>query len=290
VLARAGFDRWSPGAVRTSVIAANLPDIDSIAGVFGTGAYLEYHRGITHSLIAIPVLSIAVAAALYKFTGNFLRTSVIACVALASHFILDYMNDYGVRPFLPFDGTTYYGDTLFIVDPVFDFILLGALIAGYFLPRRRQCAVCGLLLSTLYVGASMELRNLCRSYLPAVQHAAVSPRPLDPFRWSAFVDSPGDVTILSIDPFRGVIGKPLVLGKHPASEVTRRAAETPSAKALLEVARFPVMNYRYGDSQYRVTFFDARYYSRNAAPGAKVWLDSSLNVLAESLRLRQPLD
>ena len=189
VLARAGFDRWSPGAVRTSVIAANLPDIDSIAGVFGTAAYLEWHRGITHSLIAIPVLSVAVAAALYKFTGNFLRTSVIACVALASHLMLDYMNDYGVRPFLPFDGTTYYGDTLFIVDPVFDVILLGALIAGYFLPRRRQQgAACALLLSTLYVGAAMELRKLSRSYLPAGQHAVVSPRPLAPFRWSAFVD------------------------------------------------------------------------------------------------------
>ena len=290
VLARAGLDRWSRGAVRTAVIAANLPDIDSLAGFFGTGAYLECHRGITHSLIAMPVLSVAVAAASYRFTGNFLRTSAIACVALASHLILDYLNDYGVRPFLPFDGTKYYGDTLFIFDPVVDSILLGALIAGYFLSRRRQqCAVCGLLLCTLYVGALMELRNLSRSYLPPVQHAAVSPRPLNPFRWRAFVDSPGDVTILSIDPFRGVIGEPLVLRKDPASEATRRAADTPSAKTLLAVARFPVMNSRYRDSQYRVTFFDARYYDGNAAPGAKIWLDVSLTVLAESLRV-QPLD
>ena len=120
---------------------------------------------MTHSLIAIPVLSAAVAAALYKFTGNFLRTSVIACVALASHLMLDYMNDYGVRPFLPFDGTTYYGDTLFIVDPVFDVILLGALIAGYFLAspaaaRRRMRTPST---PTLYVGAAMELRKLSRS-------------------------------------------------------------------------------------------------------------------------------
>jgi membrane-bound metal-dependent hydrolase YbcI (DUF457 family) len=291
-LGRAGFDRWSRRAVWTSVIASNLPDIDSIAGLFGTPAYLAYHRGITHSLVAMPFLAVGLAAAMYRFTGNLVRTSVVAFTALLSHLLLDYLNVYGVRPFLPFDATKFYGDTLFIIDPVFDFILLVTLICGgYFLVRRRQqCAVFGLLLATVYVGGRMELRNLCRSYLPAVRNAAVSPLPLTLFRWTAFVDNPEDVAILSIHPFRGIEGKPLVLGKDPENEVTRRAAATVSAKALMEFARFPVINFKLEDSMYRVTFFDARYYNGTSAPAAKVWLDSSLNVIDESVRFRQALD
>jgi len=290
-LGRAGFDRWSRRAVWTSVIASNLPDIDSVAGFFGTPAYLAYHRGITHSLVAMPLLAMAVAAAMYRFTGNFLRTSVIAFAALFSHLLLDYLNVYGVRPFLPFAATRYYGDALFIIDPFFDFILLAALVTGYFLRRRRQMtAICGLLLTTAYVGARMELRDLCRSYLPHVQNAAVSPQPLTLVRWMAFVDHPGDVTILSVDPFRGIVGKPLLVGKDPENEMTRIAANTRSAKALLEFARFPVMNFQRRDLQYRVLFFDVRYYNGNTAPGAKVWLDSSLNVVDESVRFIQPLD
>ena len=35
---------------------------------------------------------------------------------MATHPILDYANNYGLRPFLPFDGAWYYGDVLFIFD------------------------------------------------------------------------------------------------------------------------------------------------------------------------------
>ena len=291
-LGRAGFDRWSRRAVWTSVIASNLPDIDGVAALFGTPAYLEYHRGISHSLVAMPFLAVALAAAMYRFTGNLVRTSIIAFTSLFSHLLLDYLNTYGVRPFLPFAATKFYGDALFIIDPVFDLILLAALICGgYFLVhRRQQCAVSGLLLAALYVGGRMELRNLCRSYLPPVRNAAVSPSPLTLFRWTAFVDNPGNVAILSVHPFRGIEGKPLLLEKDPENEVTRRAASTVSARALMEFARFPVTHVKLQDSQYRVTFFDARYYNGTAAPAAKIQLDSSLNVIDESVRFRQPLD
>jgi len=291
-LGRAGFDRWSRRAVWTSVIAANLPDIDSVAGFFGTPAYFAYHRGITHSLVAMPFLAVALAGVMYRFTGNLVRTSVIAFTALFSHLLLDYLNTYGVRPFLPFAATKYYGDTLFIIDPVFDFVLLATLICGgYFLVRyRQQCAVFGLLLSTIYIGGRMELRNLCRSYLPVVGNAAVFPSPLALFRWTAYVDHPDNFTIVPVHPFRGIEGPPLVLEKDHENEAVRRAASTASAKALMGFARFPVTNFTQQDSRYRVTFFDARFYNGTSAPAARVWLDSALNVTSESVSFRQLLN
>jgi inner membrane protein len=66
-LAKAGFDRWSRHASWTAVIASNLPDIDIAAGLYDMPAYIEYHRGITHSVVGIPLLSIVLAAVMYKF-------------------------------------------------------------------------------------------------------------------------------------------------------------------------------------------------------------------------------
>src|SRR5881396_529045 len=50
-IARTGAGKWTRHATATAVIASNLPDIDSIAGLWGTAAYLNHHRGITHALI-----------------------------------------------------------------------------------------------------------------------------------------------------------------------------------------------------------------------------------------------
>jgi inner membrane protein len=38
-------------------------------------------------------------------------------LAGATHPLLDWTNNYGVRPFLPWSGKWYYGDLVFIVDP-----------------------------------------------------------------------------------------------------------------------------------------------------------------------------
>jgi len=290
-LARAGLDRWSRHAAWTAVIASNIPDIDIVAGLYGTSTYLEYHRGITHSIVGIPVLSILVAAAMYKFSGNFWKTFVIALAAMSTHLGLDYLNTYGVRPFLPFDGTWFYGDALFIIDPFFDVTLIAVLAAGYFLStRRRQLAVIGLIVVTLYVGFRLELRNLSRAYLAGFQKAAVSPLALNPFQWTGFIDNPRDVSVVGINAFRGVVSQPFSLAKDPANAIIVRASTSYSARAFLGFARFPVTTVRYRDSRYFVTFFDVRYYNGGSALGAKVLLDPSLQIVGESVSFVQPLD
>jgi inner membrane protein len=48
-----------------------------------------------------------------------------------SHLALDALNNYGVRPFLPFSSARYYADLVFIVDPLLWLLLGGmAVLAG----------------------------------------------------------------------------------------------------------------------------------------------------------------
>ena len=291
-LAHTGLDRWSRHAAWTAVIASNLPDIDIAAGLYDMPAYIEYHRGITHAIAAIPVLSVALAAAIYRFSGNFRRTFVVALLAMSTHPVLDYLNTYGLRPFLPFDGRWFYGDALFIIDPVFDAILIAALAAGHFAPlRRRQFAWIGLAAVALYVGGRLELRNLSRSHLSRFEKAAVSPLILNPFVWIGLIDNPNDVSVVVVDPMRGLVGDPDRKTKAPDSEIVTRASQSRSGKAFLGFARFPVTNVERLESGYLVRFFDVRYYNgSNAAFGARVHLDSELQVVDESLSFTQRMD
>lgn len=127
--AKAGLDRVSPYATAVCIIAANGPDADVVTLFAGQWTYLEHHRGITHSIIGTLVLAALWPALFYAGDrlvarvrrrpprariGGLLLASLIMS---ASHPLLDWTNNYGVRPFLPWDGRWIYGDLVFILDP-----------------------------------------------------------------------------------------------------------------------------------------------------------------------------
>src|SRR5579885_1374340 len=97
-LSRAGLSRWTPAATPILILAANAPDVDILAAAGGSLNYLHYHRHITHSLAALPVLALASAgltAALWpgkkiRWPGAFWA----ALIAAASHLLLDLTNSY----------------------------------------------------------------------------------------------------------------------------------------------------------------------------------------------------
>ena len=45
---------------------------------------------------------------------------VLAWLAVLSHILLDYTNNYGVHPYWPFDNRWIYGDSVFIVTDLSD--------------------------------------------------------------------------------------------------------------------------------------------------------------------------
>lgn len=123
-LARLGGDRLGPLATPTLVVAANFPDIDIVGSPFGGQPwYLCHHRGLTHAVAGLAVESVLLALVMLwigrrqPVRPRFWPLVLAAALGLASHLLLDGLNTYGVRPWLPFDATYFYGDTAFIVDP-----------------------------------------------------------------------------------------------------------------------------------------------------------------------------
>jgi inner membrane protein len=127
--AKAGLERLSPGATAVCLIAANAPDADIVAAFGGSWFYLKHHRGITHSIVGtlaiallIPLLCYAVDRLVARLRGRAPRVRlgglVIASLLVsATHPLMDWTNNYGVRPLLPWDGRWFYGDLVYIVDP-----------------------------------------------------------------------------------------------------------------------------------------------------------------------------
>lgn len=113
-------------------LAGNFPDLD----LFLTNllpaplGYLLNHRGHTHTLLyTVPQALLLVALlwigwpgarALLKRSAGARRGLALAVVAgFALHLGMDFLNSYGVHPFYPFDGRWFYGDMVFIIEPVF---------------------------------------------------------------------------------------------------------------------------------------------------------------------------
>lgn len=143
-LAETGLKRRTRYATATLLIGANLPDIDAVAGLWGDDFSLFFRRGHTHGIVALVVLPLLLAGAMALWhrwrsarrgpdgrsaTGAAPSSDspplrpraliALAFLAVWSHPLLDWLNTYGVRLLMPFDGRWFYGDTLFIVDPWF---------------------------------------------------------------------------------------------------------------------------------------------------------------------------
>jgi inner membrane protein len=148
-------------------------------------------------------------------------------LALLSHLLLDYTNNYGLRPFYPFNPHWYAASIVFIFDPLIFLLLLSAFIApwlfgliGSEVGARRQpfrgrgwaiAALLGMVACWGFRGLEhehaiqMELAQNVASpvaapapdadpnadvspvYLPA-QRVLANPDPISPFRWSGVID------------------------------------------------------------------------------------------------------
>lgn len=135
-LHRLGGERLGPRAGVAMLVAANLPDIDAVTALWGgLPAYLVHHRGITHAWPGLLVQAVAVAAVLASWPSRaasgprprFLLLLLAAGSGALSHLLLDALNAYGIRPWLPFSDRWLYFDIAFVVDP---FLWLGFGIAA----------------------------------------------------------------------------------------------------------------------------------------------------------------
>jgi len=133
IIARAGLVKSEQrGGTLAILLAANTPDMDVLwSGLPGSLRYFEYHRGVTHSLAAAPVVALApflLARLIGRGAINW-RLYAVCLIGVLSHIAMDLTNVYGVRLLLPFSSRWLRLDTTDLIDPWILLILLLAIAA-----------------------------------------------------------------------------------------------------------------------------------------------------------------
>jgi inner membrane protein len=137
--AKAGLEKLSPGATALCLLSANAPDADIVVLAFGDRwDFLQHHRGITHAIVGVISLAILLPLIFYSVDRLWSRfrnrpptvrlqgLMLVSFIVSATHPLLDWTNNYGIRFLLPWSQKWSYGDLVFIVDPYLWLILGGA--------------------------------------------------------------------------------------------------------------------------------------------------------------------
>jgi inner membrane protein len=276
-LARAGFNRKAAYAAVAMTIAAELPDIDTLWSIGGPIASFQHHRGWTHTFVGIPVEAAAVVGVAWLWhrrrvakkpdtvTAAPVRWGLLflfTLVALLSHLLLDYTNNYGLRPFFPFDPRWYSGSIVFIFEPVLFVILLVALVApalfglvGSEVGARRQAfrgrgwAIAALLgMVSLWSWRVVE-RNKALDLVAAEDFGAaqlrlgISPHPITPFQWHVIVETPQSYQLAVVDTLTGTVTRDPgnIFYKPQTTIATLIAKQSWLGEAYLDWSQFPLV-------------------------------------------------
>jgi inner membrane protein len=178
-------------------VLGTLPDLDVFIPLGGPVNDFVYHRGFSHSLILLALLSPMIAwliANVHPDTKRYYRRWVLLCfLVLEASVLLDLLTIYGTQIFWPFDTTPMAVPILFIIDPLFTLPVLSGVLAALVLKRSitlgHRLNMVGLVLSLAYlVWAFSAAEFVKRRVTEKLAHQGVS--------YSQFISSPAPFNTL----------------------------------------------------------------------------------------------
>lgn len=298
-LAHAGLRRKSPLATAALVIGANLPDVDGVTYLMGSGLdALACRRGWTHGIAAMALWPMVLTWVLLLWDRHVRErrdpTSrrakprallLVAVIGIWSHPLLDLFNTYGVRLLMPFSERWFYGDTIFIIDPWLWLLLGGGVLWSRWRMRQRRLgrsvhtsppARWALGAATLYV---VVMHLLMRVGVRAVEaqgegHAhrtMVAPAPATPFRREVIRAMGNEYEVGWLE--GSVRPQYTRWERFPVGDTlpgAAAAAVTPEGRTFLRWSRFPVFTTEPAGDSIRVRIVDLRYADRRSAGWASV--------------------
>lgn len=297
-LGRAGLNRRTALATLTLTLAAEAPDLDVLGRVRGPAFGFAHHRGFTHSFLGTPLTAAVVLSFVYlvwRLRGR--KTNdpnlqprwgllfLYACMAGLSHILLDFTNNYGVRPFWPFSEKWYSWDIVFIFEPViFGFLLLGLITPAfsslidreigvrYRGPRGRTAATVALIGVVLVWGLRDFGHRRAVSALTARTYegadpvrASAFPTIIDPFHWFGVVETPAFFVLAPVDSLQQEVdpeGRLIIRPKPEETAVTLAAKKSYLGRVYLDWAQYPITEtetLQSPEEGYLVRFQDLRF-------------------------------
>lgn len=181
-------------------LAAAFPDSDVVLSHISPLAWLHYHRGVTHSLLLLPLWGLVLGwiwSRLRRRREAWATYALVAGLGVGMHILGDLITSFGTMIFAPFSDMRVAWNTTFIIDLWLSGLVVAGLVASAFFRRTRLPALLGLAVVCGYVGFQALQRDRAIAFgegyaraqgLEAIAVSA-SPRPVSPFNWMVVVET-----------------------------------------------------------------------------------------------------
>lgn len=198
--------------------AAAAPDLDFVIGYIGPIEYILHHRGVTHSLILLPLWAFLLArlCAVMWRDRPWQAYFGVTAMCLGIHIAGDWITSFGTMVFAPFSDLRVGIGTTFIIDLWFTGIILAGLVAAAIWRRSSLPAIAGLAALCGYVAFQGIQQQRAIEWGEAyardsgLEQAEVSaqPRPVSPFNWMVVVTDGEDVRYSLVNLVRREVLRP----------------------------------------------------------------------------------
>lgn len=264
MLSRAGLNRLCPRATLLLVLCSNVPDGDIVSTLLSPIGYLDYHRHITHALIAAPFMALLPVLFLRWLERGkafpWRNAMTVGTLGVLCHLFLDYWNNYGIRLLLPFSSEWFALDAVMVVD-AWIVAVLGLALAAPWLsrlvgsemgaqkkPTGQGWAIFALLFMLLWTGGRVVLHQRAIETLSARRfdgqeplRVAAWPTPFNPFRWTGYVSTETFWRLQDVNlrqPFDPDAGRTYY--KPTDAARINAAKRTAEAQGFLRFSQYPV--------------------------------------------------
>jgi inner membrane protein len=184
-----------------------LPDLDVLIPLDGPVEDFVYHRGFSHSLLLLALISPLVAWLITRIhkdpRDHFREWWLLVFLVFEVGVLLDLLTVYGTQVLWPFDTTPRAWPVLFIIDPLFTLPILFGVSSAWLLGRKdslgHRLNAAGLIVAVVYLVWAFGVREFAdhsvRQRLEAqgVTHERLisTPAPFNTLLWR-FVGMDGD--------------------------------------------------------------------------------------------------
>lgn len=285
-------------------LAAAFLDLDFVAAYVSPVTYLLHHRGLTHSLLLLPIWAFLLAclcALVWRHDRNWRAYFGVIALGIGAHIAGDWITSFGTMVFAPLSDVRVALSTTFIIDLWFSGIVLAGLAASWLWQRSRAPATVALALLVGYVGAQGVLQQEAVKFGQTFAQAAglsasrvtALPRPVSPFNWMVLVEegeryhysfvnlarrSPLEpradagffarLTAPYLPPDQAVWVRAERYGVGPIAQLAREAWRAPTFEFFRWFADYPVLHsVDAGNPSTCVWFQDLRFFT----PGREAW-------------------
>jgi inner membrane protein len=326
-LARTGFNRRTAYATLAMTLAAEAPDIDVLWSLRGPVAGFEHHRGITHTFLGAPFVALAVTGLVWVWhrvrkqqppiPPRWTIVWLLSLLAALSHIFMDWTNNYGVRPFYPFNPRWYSLDIAFILEPV----VFAALLTGLVMPailglvgremgankplfRGRGWAIAAMFVVGIDLGvravehhrALHILANTRFGDQPLIRVGA-EPYPVDPFHWFGLAETRDYFQTSLVNTWAETVDthdQDDVIFKPPVTAAVMAAKQSWLGRVYLDWAQFPLTTddpqnsaVELRDLRFAYSFLARQGKNGHSALSARVYIEPNGTIEAMEMNGRQ---